>query len=839
MATETSRKNPGLNTKSNNVNSFDETQARDLEKLQGFVEEHGIDIDELRRITKLLQKHNAAPLENTEAAILQLGGHYAPPLEDTDPRRPASSANSSSGNGRWDALYDLVIDSAFHQTVHDWASSSYIYDQARIDSTAMTVAKLIARIESRDHITHLLQGAVQLGKTSMCILAAMILASRSDIPVIIAYLSDSQTGNHKQNLQDWKTVSDRSVMHFNVPSSMDNDHAPAQNDYNKRIENRVRNLLTGQSPPELIVMSTKKNSDNISPFNDVINELQGSIPGRFKLYVVNDEADAQTVLSSLEKPNEAYVELEKMAEMADGVIHVTATPQAVLAIPYNHILAPCSVTVMSRPSSYVSPHSLWLNPQKLEEHVLSWIVDGIPFQQRRIEEDLAILETHDASVRKKLSQFLVCQGTKAYLMQKDSAVEQPDCAALLQLTRFKAVQNRIVEMLGRIKRLSNIKTKTQKEDFMGVLGYINACDIRAHNGTDPSPLRSSGTPEDPINAIYVALDMLSRARRVVGLVTVAVWHMGNRPSVDLYRQRDRMSGHEPEGRKKFITWHLPKPIIETLYGIAIAQEKQRNWLEMADQEDLEIRNRSIPLFYALGGVSTSRQCTLKPLESSSLFTSGKFDRKFWPEIPTESIISELNLLIAKAAEMGLQSRIHRKGRGNRLQILGTGGELSALLSSTIARNEIGIAPESSLQLLERFESVTSVNTSLSEIPSVLTVQLAGKEGPKVQVNGMANCRITNKSRGSKPGEISGSITGGTGSSTVKDWDLDWRKDKSTIEDQRWGFKRSPLMGSHFLLTALRLPEDDESVARFAIGAEIPLGLWSDHENAMLRPGGIV
>ena len=33
--------------------------------------------------------------------------------------------------------------------------------------------------------------------------------------------------------------------------------------------------------------------------------------------------------------------------------------------------------------------------------------------------------------------------------------------------------------------------------------------------------------------------------------------------------------------------------------------------------------------------------------------------------------------------------------------------------------------------------------------------------------------------------------------------------------------------------------NDESVARFALGAEIPLGLWSDHENAMLRPGGIV
>ena len=104
---------------------------------------------------------------------------------------------------------------------------------------------------------------------------------------------------------------------------------------------------------------------------------------------------------------------------------------------------------------------------------------------------------------------------------------------------------------------------------------------------------------------------------------------------------------------------------------------------------------------------------------------------------------------------------------------------------------------------------------------------------------MANCRIANKSSGSTPGEIAGSLAGGTGSSTVKDWDLDWRKDTSTKEDQRWNHKRSPMMGSHFLLTALRLAEDDESVARFALGAEIPLGLWSDHENAMLRPGGIV
>ena len=271
-----------------------------------------------------------------------------------------------------------------------------------------------------------------------------------------------------------------------------------------------------------------------------------------------------------------------MAEMADGVIHVTATPQAVLAIPYNHILAPCSVTVMTRPSSYVSPHSLWLNPQKLEKHVLSWIGDGIPFQQAKILDDLTILENHDTAARKMLKQFLLCQGAKAYLMHKDPRVKQPDCAALLQLTRLKAVQNRIVqilcevrdemnqswaaggkrkedlaiqidEMLGRIKCLSSIKMKTQKADFKGVLEYINACDIRAHNGTDPSPLRSTGTPENPINAIYVALDMLSRARRVVGLVTVAVWHMGRRPPVDLLRQRDRMSGHETEGRKRFIS----------------------------------------------------------------------------------------------------------------------------------------------------------------------------------------------------------------------------------------------------------------------------------------------
>ena len=121
----------------------------------------------------------------------------------------------------------------------------------------------------------------------------------------------------------------------------------------------------------------------------------------------------------------------------------------------------------------------------------------------------------------------------------------------------------------------------------------------------------------------------------------------------------------------------------------------------------------------------------------------------------------------------------------------------------------------------------------------MTIQLWKGKRQELQINGMAKCRIANKSRGPRPGEIAGSLAGGTGSSTVKDWDLDWRLDTSMKEDQRWNNKRSPMMGSHFLLTALRLPEDDESVARFALGAEIPLGLWSDHENAMLRPGGIV
>ena len=331
------------------------------------------------------------------------------------------------------------------------------------------------------------------------------------------------------------------------------------------------------------------------------------------------------------------------------------------------------------------------------------------------------------------------------------------------------------EIISRIRRQAGIHSPTDEIDYQKIIRIIGECDIRVVNRDDREPIYSVTDPENPINAIYVALDMLSRARRVDGLVTVAVWHMGKRPSVDLYRQRDRMSGHRDYCRK-YITWHLTEHVIYALHGIAIAQEMQRQWLEEADQEDIDLRSVSLPLFYYKGGVSTSRADGLEKIDDHSLFKGGRFDRRFWQPMPKESFVSETVNLINEARDMGLLVTQHNKGNGNRLQIRGTGKQITDLLMITIVRPDLGLAPESVTSLIEEIRSFTNIGTSLSEVETTLTIQLTGHDRYAIQIPGMTNCRIALRSpSGERPtSEISGSLGAGTGENTIKDWDLDWR-----------------------------------------------------------------
>jgi len=758
----------------------------------------------------------------------------------------------------------------FRRAVRDWHTSSQINEGERIQAAATICAKVMSRLFDRNHRVHLLQGAVQLGKTSVCILSAMSLCKLLDKPLLVVYLSDSQNGNHRQNLTDWRSISERCRTRMHVVASLDNDHTPNRQEYNDRVFSSTNNYLQGQEMPELLVLSCKKNPDNMEGLSSVLQRLRNAHGDDFSVFVINDEADAQTVVPSHTNPNSSYIELETIAEMADYVLHVTATPQAVLAIPHHHLLAPCSVSVMVRPETYISPHLMWLQPQNLQKHVLDWKSSGIPFQQKSIQGDLSILQDYDEPVREKLRHLLLCHSVKAHLMREDEGIESADCTALLQLTRLVQVQNRIVDILhevradvlhlwnngnqpkeeliirldeivSRIKRQAGITSSCDGLDYQRIISIIEECDIRAHNGDFPEPINSVTDPENPLNAIYVALDMLSRARRVVGLVTVAVWHMGKRPSVDLYRQRDRMSGHRDYCRR-YITWHLPQHVIHSLHGIAIAQEMQRCWLERADEDDIDLRSVNLPLFYHKGGVSTSRADGLEEMNDYSTFNGGRFDRNFWQPMPVNSFVNETVNLIQVAHEKELSISQHNKGNGNRLQIRGTGEQIADLLTETITRPDLGLAPESVTLLLEQIRSTTNIGTSLSEVATTLTIQLTGKNRYAIEIPGMANCRIALRSPSeNKPNlEISGSLGGGAGN-TVMDWDLDWRADTNDDRTLRWRNKRSPVMGMHLLLTGLRLranevPDCNEPV-RFALGAEVPLGLWSDSENAMMRPGG--
>jgi len=758
----------------------------------------------------------------------------------------------------------------FRRAVRDWHTSSQINEGERIQAAATICAKVISRLFDRNHRVHLLQGAVQLGKTSVCILSAMSLCKLLDKPLLVVYLSDSQNGNHRQNLTDWRSISERCRTRMHVVASLDNDHTPNRQEYNDRVFSSTNNYLQGQEMPELLVLSCKKNPDNMEGLSSVLQRLRNAHGDDFSVFVINDEADAQTVVPSHTNPNSSYIELETIAEMADYVLHVTATPQAVLAIPHHHLLAPCSVSVMVRPETYISPHLMWLQPHNLQKHVLDWKSSGIPFQQQSIQGDLSILQDYDEPVREKLRHLLLCHSVKAHLMREDEGIELADCTALLQLTRFVQVQNRIVDILrevradvlhlwnngnqpkeeliirldeivSRIKRQAGIIGSCDELDYQRIISIIEECDIRAHNGDFPEPINSVTDPENPLNAIYVALDMLSRARRVVGLVTVAVWHMGKRPSVDLYRQRDRMSGHRDYCRR-YITWHLPQHVIHSLHGIAIAQEMQRCWLERADEDDIDLRSVNLPLFYHKGGVSTSRADGLEEMNDYSIFNGGRFDRNFWQPMPVNSFVNETVNLIQVAHEKELSISQHNKGNGNRLQIRGTGEQIADLLTETITRPDLGLAPESVTLLLEQIRSTTNIGTSLSEVATTLTIQLTGKNRYAIEIPGMANCRIALRSPSeNKPNcEISGSLGGGAGN-TVMDWDLDWRADTNDDRTLRWRNKRSPVMGMHLLLTGLRLRVDDlpdcNEPVRFALGAEVPLGLWSDSENAMMRPGG--
>ena len=103
------------------------------------------------------------------------------------------------------------------------------------------------------------------------------------------------------------------------------------------IGQAVTEEIFKRDPKSLHVVAVKKNSLNMrSSYTDVLTPISDHFADEdIDILIVNDEADAATAMKDPEEYNQCMIVLNDMVGLPQvrAVLHVTATPQAVLGLP--------------------------------------------------------------------------------------------------------------------------------------------------------------------------------------------------------------------------------------------------------------------------------------------------------------------------------------------------------------------------------------------------------------------------------------------------------------------------------------------------------------------------
>ena len=756
---------------------------------------------------------------------------------------------------------------------------------------ARILVKLESEIKKSDStvVSHLLFGDVQLGKTLVAVLLTAAYA-RNGKKKLVVYLSDNITENHQQNLSDFKKLASLRKLPVQtvVCAELGQDHKPSNRDsYSTQVVEQVIDALDSDDGGDVALVAVKKNSVNMrSLHRDVLVPLcDRFVDGEIDIIIVNDEADAATAMKDVKEYNQSMVVLNHIVRLClvKAVLHVTATPQAILGLPVTEPCSPSKVTVMERPASYLPAWKIFCCAIGNERHVRRWKLKfRPPFTQRTTEKDLQILDAHMKEAKALMNEIILHHAIGFYFLENDHRLPLKDHTALLQLHGHKDVQKKfheicseqkrqIIREIGKaktgelkyVKKIRNAAAKYAKmftgeyqpnpdfntTDYQRLIEVTQGIDLMLVNGDQEKSLRQipkGGDPQRPVNAIIIALKMLERARRVPGLHTSVVMHVPKHPSVDIFRQRDRGSGHRFE-ELDYISYWLTDRMAHTLTEVVAANERTRAALLRHDAMDSDLRDFDLEdvLQAPIGGapMGASRRGAATTSGNKSVFHRQRYDRSAAHSEPIEDVVNRLNALL-NHPQVECVSRSPEKSKKRTLLLHSTVGGVITMFDELQLINHL---PHS----LADWKCIKGEMKSIQSHPAVIALALNGgntgeelildahsnelfrpkRDKPRISVGkGVAGTEVVHSSL---------SVGGGTGSAIN-----DWRSDGFDHEtDGNVRGRRTPSDVCLFLLKPRRfnawvrpdgngnyIPftgrEDPNGTCRLNFGIDAPHGLGS-------------
>lgn len=442
---------------------------------------------------------------------------------------------------------------------------------AAAESVKNTVEEIIpahlATYNHRDHLTGMLLGQVQSGKTAQMfgILAAaadegfdLFVVLTSSINVL-----QRQTAERAMQTLDTFTICDEhDEMRFNSA--------------------RMRK-------PAVIIL--KKNTRVLRKWKNVLSPPEFS-RGR-SVFVIDDEADAASLNTQINQEDQSAINshLEDMKNLFTGsfYLQVTATPQSLLLQREQSGWRPSFVHYFPPGKGYLGGSFFYSKPEPFttrftEDDELEVLLetDQIPEGLKQACDSYLITASHILSKKEsEVCNFLVHPSIRIDDHSVIAKKTQSYINYVLQNLHSEEIEERLRSAREDIK-----SSKPDVVDLDKALGYLESdADISVHTmnsspESDPSPDLVSGMN------IVVGGNSLGRGVTFKGLQTVYYCRSSKKPQADTFWQHSRMFGYDRD--PLLMRVFMPRPLFNMFAEISSSNEALYECIQAGKLDDIQL-----------------------------------------------------------------------------------------------------------------------------------------------------------------------------------------------------------------------------------------------------------
>lgn len=405
--------------------------------------------------------------------------------------------------------------------------------------------KHIDTFDHNSHVSGLLYGHVQSGKTGQMLAIAAAAADRG-FKFFILVTTDNVI-LHKQTLERAKNFLGGFMAGFNVLGEMDEEAF----------------LTRGLQMPTILVL--KKNSGVLKTWAN--NIATNSIYKEEPLFLLDDEADASSLNTKVNQNDQSTINmlLEKINKQSPSSIylHVTATPQ--------------SLVLQVELSGWKPQYSFYLSPSKGYlggDFFYGEESNNLIETQDNERDDLLKAEHVPIGLRKAVLHFLIAASDIFLTKQK------PTCTMLIhpgvKITEHSTVKTKVEKFLEGVKTdlIANSstlefdlrdaweelsKTKIDIKPFSEIMAFLRV-DMPSVNMTVLNSKTPEGSVFDKGLNIVIGGNTLGRGVTFPGLQIVYYCRSAKTPQADTSWQHARIFGYDRDSGLCRI--FSPKPLIK-------------------------------------------------------------------------------------------------------------------------------------------------------------------------------------------------------------------------------------------------------------------------------------